>query len=90
MDKLVGFDTNELRGKPVETYDEDHLGIIEDVIEANGRRYLVVKGDLLGTGRYYVPGTEIERIGERRVLLKTTRDDLQELDWFAPPEGYSP
>ena len=47
----------------------------------------VVAGTLFGTGKYYVPEEEVRRVGEHRILLGTTRDDLRELDWFAPPAG---
>ena len=79
-------------GKPVDTYDDERLGLAEGVVTeaGSGRRYLVVAGTLYGTGKYYVPEEEVRRVGEHRILLGTTRDDLRELDWFAPPEGIAP
>jgi hypothetical protein len=78
-----------VHGKPVDTYDDERLGVAEKVVTApgDGRQYLVVEGTLYGTGKYYVPVEEIRRAGDQRILLNTTRDDLQELDWLAPPDG---
>jgi hypothetical protein len=75
-------------GKAVVLYDDERLGAVADVVTAaNGRRYLVVTSSLFGTGRYYVPESEIRRIGPERILLNTTRDDLRELDWLSAPRG---
>jgi hypothetical protein len=75
-------------GKAVVLYDDERLGSVADVVTAaDGRRYLVVTSSLFGTGRYYVPESEIRRIGPERILLNTTRDDLRELDWLNAPEG---
>jgi sporulation protein YlmC with PRC-barrel domain len=93
MDAQAIDDLDQLRGKPVFTYDDERLGTVRDVItvEREGnRRYLVVEGELYGTGRYYVPASEVRTVGPGRILLGTTRDDLQELDWFQPPAGYRP
>ena len=86
---MTDHDLTNVAGKPVETYDDERLGMAEGVVtqRSTGRRYLVVAGTLYGTGKYYVPEEEIRRVGEFRVLLGTTRDDLRELDWFAPPDG---
>jgi ribosomal 30S subunit maturation factor RimM len=81
-------DLGGLDGRPVVTYDDEQLGTVARVAKHAGRRYLVVTSGLYGTGEYFVPESEIERVGPTRILLKTTRDDLQELDWFkAPVEG---
>lgn len=79
-------------GKHVYTYDDELLGVVERVVASTGataRRYLVVKGELFGTGHYYVPELEIERVGPERILLGITRDDLREHDWLSPPPGIS-
>jgi ribosomal 30S subunit maturation factor RimM len=81
-DELAG-----VSGRPVVMYDDERLGTVDRVLEHDGRRYLVVTSGLYGTGAYFVPETEIERIGPTRILLKTTRDDLQELDWFKAPDA---
>ena len=83
------IDLSNVTGKPVDTYDDERLGIVEGVVteSGSGRRYLVVAGTLFGTGKYYVPEGEVRRVGEHRILLGTTRDDLRELDWFAAPDG---
>lgn len=73
-------------GKGVELYDEEKLGVVRAThVAGDGRRYLVVTSDLFGTGRYWVPVAEIQRIGPDRILLKITRDDLAELDWLSEP-----
>ncbi|MDQ3549471.1 MAG: PRC-barrel domain-containing protein [Chloroflexota bacterium] len=89
---MTELDLSNAAGKPVDTYDDERLGVTEGVVThpGTGRRYLVVVGTLFGTGKYYVPEEEIRRSGEHRILLGTTRDDLRELDWFAPPEGIEP
>jgi hypothetical protein len=79
-------DLDALHGRAVYTYDDERLGVIARSAEHQGRRYLVVTSAMYGTGEYYVPESEIERVGPERVLLKTTRDDLQELDWFKAPD----
>lgn|GEM_PF-3976250 len=86
---MSDHDLSDVAGKPVDTYDDERLGIAEDVVTdpQSGRRYLIVAGTLFGTGKYYVPEEEIQRAGQYRILLGTTRDDLKELDWFAPPDG---
>ena len=86
---MTEHDLSNVAGKPVDTYDDERLGVAEDVrVDAgSGRRYLIVAGTLFGTGKYYVPEEEVRRVGEHRILLGTTRDDLRELDWFAPPTG---
>ena len=86
---MTEHDLSNVAGKPVDTYDDERLGVAEDVrVDAgSGRRYLIVAGTLFGTGKYYVPEEEVRRVGEHRILLGTTRDDLRELDWFAPPAG---
>ena len=85
---MQDHDLSNVRGKPVDTYDDERLGVAEKVVTASsGRHFVVVEGTLFGTGRYYVPIEEIQRVGEHRILLGTTRDDLRELDWFAPPAG---
>jgi len=91
-DVQPGHDLSNVQGKPVDTYDDERLGMAEGVVTdaRNGRRYLVVAGSLYGTGKYYVPEEELRRVGEYRILLGTTRDDLRELDWFAPPDGIVP
>ena len=79
-----------VEGKRVHTYDDELLGVVQRVAtsrEDAARRYLVVKGDLFGTGEYFVPEAEIERVGPERVLLGITRDDLREHDWLSPPPG---
>jgi hypothetical protein len=89
-DPYVHFDESKIIGLPVFTYDDERLGTVVDVIMAAGppaQGYLVVTGTMFGTGRYYVPETEIQRASTERVLLKITRDDLRELDWLAPPAG---
>lgn len=80
-------DLQALAGRAVTTYDDESLGRVARAEEHGGRRYLVVTSGMYGTGEYFVPESEIERIGPERVLLKTTRGDLQELDWFAAPRG---
>jgi sporulation protein YlmC with PRC-barrel domain len=89
---MTEHDLTNVAGKPVDTYDDERLGMAEDVMidPSTGRRYLIVAGTLFGTGKYYVPEEEVRRVGEHRILLGTTRDDLRELDWFAPPEGLEP
>jgi hypothetical protein len=89
---MTDQDLSDVAGKPVVTYDDEQLGIAEGVVTeaGGGRRFLVVAGTLYGTGKYYVPEEEIRRVGEHRILLGTTRDDLRELDWFAPPDGFAP
>ena len=89
---MTEHDLTNVAGKPVDTYDDERLGVAEDVkVDAgSGRRYLIVAGTLFGTGKYYVPEEEVRRVGEHRILLGTTRDDLRELDWFAPPDGLEP
>jgi hypothetical protein len=86
---MADHDLSYVAGKPVDTYDDERLGVAEEVVTdgSTGRRYLIVAGTLFGTGKYYVPEEEVQRAGEHRILLSTTRDDLKELDWFAPPEG---
>ena len=86
---MAEHDLTDVEGKPVDTYDDERLGMAESVVTQprTGRRFLVVAGTLFGTGKYYVPEEEIRRVGEHRILLGTTRDDLRELDWFAPPDG---
>jgi hypothetical protein len=84
----VADDLADVTGRPVVMYDDEQLGTVARVLEHAGRRYLVVTSGLYGTGEYFVPESEIERVGPTRILLKTTRDDLQELDWFnAPGDG---
>ena len=86
---MTEHDLSNVAGKPVDTYDDERLGVAEDVMvdAGSGRRYLIVAGTLFGTGKYYVPEEEVCRVGQHRILLGTTRDDLRELDWFAPPAG---
>jgi hypothetical protein len=86
---MNGHDLSDVAGKPVDTYDDERLGMAEEVVTdpRSGRRYLIVSGTLFGTGKYYVPEEEIQRAGQHRILLGTTRDDLKELDWYAPPNG---
>jgi hypothetical protein len=86
---MSDHDLDDVAGKPVDTYDDERLGMAEEVVTdaSTGRRYLIVAGTLFGTGKYYVPEEEVQRASEHRILLSTTRDDLKELDWFAPPEG---
>jgi hypothetical protein len=75
-------------GKPVVLYDDERLGSVERVVTApDGRRFLVVTSSLFGTGKYYVPESEVRRVGPERILLSITRDDLRELDWLSAPEG---
>jgi hypothetical protein len=78
-------DLEALMERAVVTYDDEPLGKVTRAETLNGRRYLVVTSGMYGTGEYYVPETEIERVGPSRILLKTTRADLQELDWFNRP-----
>lgn len=83
----------ETEGRQVFTYDDELLGVVEAIIASRNEpdsRYLVVKGELYGTGRYYVPEAEIERVGPSRILLGLSRDDLREHDWLNPPPGISP
>lgn len=86
---MSDLDLSNVAGKPVDTYDDERLGMAEGVVTeaGSGRRFLVVAGTLFGTGKYYVPEGEVRRVGEYRILLGTTRDDLRELDWFAPPDN---
>lgn len=83
---MTQLDLQQHRGLPVLTYDDERLGTLVDVRVHAGKRYLVVEGDLVGTGRYWVPEDEVQRIGPERILLRITRDDLPELDWLNPPE----
>ena len=79
-----------VEGRSVHTYDDEVLGVVQRVVASRddvARRYLVVKGDLFGTGEYFVPEGEIERVGPARILLGITRDDLREHDWLSPPPG---
>jgi hypothetical protein len=81
-------DLTGIEGRAVDTYDDERLGSVVEVMTSDqhaGRRYLVVESSLFGTGRYYVPEGEIQRVGPERILLKITRDDLRELDWLARP-----
>lgn len=78
-------DLESLTGRAVVTYDDEPLGNVKRAETLNARRYMVVTSGMYGTGEYYVPETEIERVGPQRILLKTTRADLQELDWFKRP-----
>jgi hypothetical protein len=80
-------DLETLTGRRVTTYDDEQLGSVVRAEAHNGRRYLVVASGMYGTGEYYVPESEIERVGPERILLKTTRGDLQELDWFKAPRA---
>lgn len=81
-------DDREVVGKPVVLYDDERLGIVEGTTTAaDGRQFLVVTSELFGTGRYYVPATEVRRVGPERILLEITRDDLRELDWLVAPKG---
>ncbi|HUG14452.1 MAG TPA: hypothetical protein VMM78_05465 [Thermomicrobiales bacterium] len=80
-------DIEALIGRRVVTYDDEQLGAVARTEAHNGRRFLVVTSGMYGTGEYFVPESEIERVGPERILLKTTRDDLQEFDWFKRPEG---
>jgi hypothetical protein len=81
-------DLSALLGRTVTTYDDESLGSVARTETHEGRRYLVVTSSLYGTGEYFVPESEIERVGPERILLKTTRDDLQELDWFKRPDHH--
>ncbi len=84
-DRLDGVE-----GRSVHTYDDEVLGVVQRVVatrDDTARRYLVVKGELFGTGEYFVPESEIERVGPARILLGITRDDLREHDWLSPPPG---
>lgn len=81
-DRLDGIE-----GRRVHTYDDELLGVVQSVVTSKdaARRYLVVKGELFGTGEYYVPEAEIERVGPERILLGIIRDDLREHDWLSEP-----
>jgi hypothetical protein len=90
MTNQSSHDLSRAEGMPVFTYDDESLGIVARVVSTQGsepRRYLVVKGNLYATGEYYVPESEIQRVGQVRILLQTTRDDLAEFDWFKRPDG---
>jgi len=84
FDAIEGFD--------VYTIDDEQIGTVERVLTAPGelgQHFLMVRadalGELVGTGRLYVPEEDIQQIGEDRVVLEAATNALNRPDWVTAP-----
>lgn len=89
-------DYDRIKGFDVYSADDEKIGTIDQVLhpadempKARGHHVFLVKpgtlGSLAGADDMYVPENAIKMVGEDRVILETTKDRMNSMDWSQPP-----
>ena len=81
-----------LAGKPVYTSDNQQLGTVDSIVNPSGQskeRYVVVNPATAQVGRdqLFVPESEIQTIGQDRVILELPIGAVSNQNWTSPPSG---
>jgi sporulation protein YlmC with PRC-barrel domain len=83
-DQLTQIDVYDAKG--------DKIGPIDQVLteRPSGQHYLLVKGGPLGLGTtdYYIPESAIDMVGQDRVVVDATKDELKNRGFDQPPTGF--
>jgi sporulation protein YlmC with PRC-barrel domain len=93
--KESDYDGEAIQGFEVYASDDERVGTIDQVLVdlASQQRYLLVKtgpfGGALPTGELYIPATAIGMVGENRVVLEATREQIESYGWTEPPHGFA-
>jgi sporulation protein YlmC with PRC-barrel domain len=87
-------DYDALKGMDVFTSDDEKIGTVDQVLHpaddstARDRHYFLVKPGMLdkltGEDEMYVPATQVQMVGEDRLILETTKDRVRSMDWSRP------
>jgi sporulation protein YlmC with PRC-barrel domain len=89
---------NEYQGKSIQGFeayssDDERIGTIDQVIVdiKSEKRYLLVKtgpfGGALQTGELYIPSAAVGMVGENRVIIEASREQIESYGWTEPPHG---
>ena len=85
----LNYDYNQLQNLDVYGANGQKIGSINQVLTDTTSRqhYLLVKGGPLGLGEdYYIPESAIDLVGQDRVVIDKTQDQLKASGWTKPPE----
>ena len=84
------YDYDQLQNLDVYGANGQKIGPIKQVLTDTTSRqhYLLVKGGPLGLGTedYYIPESAINLVGQDRVVIDKTHDQLKASGWTKPPE----
>lgn len=84
-----GYDYEQLKNLDVYGAQGQKIGSVDQVMtETTSRQhYLLVKGGPLGLGTedYYIPESAIEMVGQDRIVIDKTEDQLKSSGWTKPP-----
>ncbi len=83
------FDFNRLQNADVYGANGEKIGSVDQVLTetTSGKHYLLVRTSPLGIGdEYYVPESDIDMLGQDRIVVNTTKDELQARGATRPPE----
>jgi rRNA processing protein Gar1 len=88
-------DYDALKGMDVFTRDDEKIGTVDQVLHpannstAPDQHYFLVKPGMLdkltGEDELYIPATAVEMVGEDRLILETTKDLVDAVNWSKPP-----
>jgi sporulation protein YlmC with PRC-barrel domain len=88
-----------LKGKDVFTSDDEKIGTVDQVLHpadnstSPEQHYFLVKPGMLdklaGEDEFYIPATEVQMVGEDRLILETTKDRIDSANWSRPRDADS-
>ncbi len=83
------YNYDQLRNLDVYGARGDKIGSVDQVLTdtTSNKHYLLVKAGPLGisTEDYYIPETAIDMVGQDRVVIDKTEDQLKSSGWTKPP-----
>ncbi len=86
------WDYDRLRGMAVYSADDRKVGTIDQILRlarTPSEHYLLVRrgviGGVLGQADLYLPESSVRLIGQDRVVLRLTAEELEHPDWTREP-----
>ncbi|HEU4793164.1 MAG TPA: PRC-barrel domain-containing protein [Nitrolancea sp.] len=83
------YDYDQLQNLDVYGAQGQKIGSVNQILTetTSNRHYLLVKAGPLGLGTedYYIPETAIDMVGQDRVVIDKTEDQLKSSGWTKPP-----
>ena len=86
------WDYDRLKGLTVYSADDHKVGTIDQILRLASRptaHYILVRrgvlGGVLGRSDLYLPESEVRLVGEDRVVLRLTAEELEHPDWAREP-----
>lgn len=82
------YDYNQLQNLDVYGAKGNKIGSVSQVMTdtTTKQHYLLVKAGLLGNQDYYIPESAIDMVGQDRVVIDKTEDQLKSSGWTKPPQ----